>query len=113
LAAIRCPQQAARFLRLKAGSVIKEHTDYKLGYEDGEIRLHIPVATNPDVEFALNGERIEMREGECWYNNFNLPHRVANRGQTDRIHLVIDCEINDWLRAILLEADKGNSRAVP
>jgi hypothetical protein len=102
LAAFPCPQQAVRFLRLKAGSVIKEHTDLDLGFEDGEVRLHLPVHTNPAVVFMLGGQRVIMHEGECWYNNFNLPHSVENRGATDRIHLVIDCEVNDWLRALLV-----------
>ena len=102
LAAFQCPQQSARFLRLKAGSSIKEHRDHKLSYEDGEIRVHIPVATNPEVEFVLNGVRVRMLEGECWYHNFNLFHHIANRGATDRVHLVIDCVVNDWLRELLL-----------
>ncbi len=110
LATLLCPQQAVRFMRLKAGSSIKEHQDYQLGYEDGEIRVHIPVVTNPEVEFVLNGVRIDMTAGECWYLNFNLPHRVANRGTSDRIHLVVDCIVNDWLRELLLAADAGASR---
>jgi mannose-6-phosphate isomerase-like protein (cupin superfamily) len=69
------------------------------------VRLHIPVVTNPEVEFVLNGVRVEMKEGECWYHNFNLPHRVANRGTVDRVHLVLDCVLNDWLREVLLSAD--------
>ena len=105
LAAFPCPQQAVRFLRLKPGSIIKEHKDHCLGFEDGEVRFHIPVQTNPEVEFVLNQVRVTMREGECWYLNFNLPHRVANRGTTDRVHLVIDCVVNDWLRETLLAAD--------
>jgi hypothetical protein len=102
LASFPCPQQAVRFLRLKAGSVIKEHRDHELGFEDGEVRLHIAVRTNPDLIFMLNGRRVIMREGECWYNNLSLPHSVENRGSTDRIHLVIDCVVNDWLRDRLL-----------
>ena len=104
LATLRCPLQAVRFLRLKAGSVIKEHRDHELGFEDGEVRLHIPVITNPGVEFVLNQIRVVMNEGECWYLNVNQPHRVANRGETDRIHLVMDCVVNDWLRDVLLAA---------
>ncbi len=107
LAALPCPHHAVRFLRLRAGSSIKEHCDAHLGFEDGEIRLHIPVATNPAVEFMLAGRRVPMNEGECWYLNLNLPHRVENRGPTDRIHLVIDCVVNDWLRDLLLSADAG------
>jgi hypothetical protein len=48
----------------------------------------------------LGGQRVVMNEGECWYNDFNLPHSVANHGTTDRVHLVIDCVLNDWLRAL-------------
>jgi hypothetical protein len=39
-----------------------------------------------------------MEAGECWYVNVDLPHRVNNRGTTERIHLVIDCVVDEWLR---------------
>jgi ribosomal protein S18 acetylase RimI-like enzyme len=104
LAGLRCPLQSVRLLRLKAGSSIKEHRDYELGFEDGEVRIHVPVITNPEMEFVLNQVRVVMNEGECWYLNVNQPHRVANRGATDRIHLVMDCVVNDWLREHLLAA---------
>ncbi len=93
----KCPLLSVRLLRLGVGSVIKEHTDYQLSLEDGEVRIHIPVVTNPGVEFFLNGKRVILREGEAWYLNFSLPHRIANRGSTDRIHLVVDCTVNEWL----------------
>jgi hypothetical protein len=109
LGSFRCPQQAVRFLRLKPGSLIKEHTDYNLSYDDGEVRLHIPVLTNLEVEFVLDGVRVDMKAGECWYHNFNRPHRVANRGATDRVHLVIDCVVNDWLREVLLTANAARA----
>jgi hypothetical protein len=114
LRSFSCPLLAVRFLRLRAGSIIKEHRDYELGFDDGEVRLHVPVLTNPDVEFILKGNRIVMQEGECWYLNVNFPHKVANGGSTDRVHLVIDCAVNDWLRALLLreaEAVRGGSSA--
>ena len=100
LAGFACPLQLVRLLRLSPGSNIKEHRDYNLSYEDGEVRVHIPVQTNPAVEFAVDGKVLPMGEGECWYINFNLPHRIYNGGATDRIHLVIDCVLNDWLRAM-------------
>ena len=94
-----CPLLAARFLRLRAGSRIREHRDYKLAFEDGEIRIHIPVHTNDRVDFRLNGKQLTLREGECWYLNTSLPHSVVNGGEADRIHLVLDCRVNDWLRS--------------
>lgn len=93
----KCEKIDVRLLKLKAGSVIKEHKDFGLGFEDGEVRLHIPVTTNPNLEFYLNKERIAMHEGECWFLNFNYPHSVANHGNTDRIHLVLDCKVNEWM----------------
>jgi hypothetical protein len=99
LARFECPLLSARLLRLRAGSQIREHKDLNLGFEDGEVRLHIPVFTNPDIDFVVGGERLDLKLGECWYINFNLPHSVHNRGAADRIHLVIDCVLNDWLRA--------------
>lgn len=98
LSAFKCETESARFLRLTAGSTIREHRDHKLGFEDGVVRVHIPVQTNPQVEFFLDGKPVEMKEGEAWYLNFNLKHSVANRSAEDRVHLVIDCILNDWLR---------------
>jgi quercetin dioxygenase-like cupin family protein len=100
LESIQCEKLSARLLNLQAGAVIKEHTDKELYFEKGEARLHFPVVTNPFVEFYLDNERLQMQEGECWYINANLPHRLANNGSSDRIHLVVDCIVNDWLRKV-------------
>ncbi len=100
LAAFECPLESVRLLRLKAGSHIREHRDYMLGFHDGVLRIHVPISTNPDVDFLLEGRRIPMGVGEAWYLNFSLPHSVLNRGDTDRIHLVIDGIVNDWVRTI-------------
>lgn len=97
LDAFQCGMRAVRFLRLGAGAAIREHRDYDLSFEDGTARIHIPVKTSSEVQFALDGHRVEMSEGEAWYLNFNLPHSVKNSGDEPRIHLVIDCVVNDWL----------------
>lgn len=95
--AFKCEIEAMRFLRLGPGDKILEHRDHKLSFEDGVARIHVPVKTSPDVEFYLGGEPVRMDEGEVWYLNFNLKHRVENNGQDERVHLVIDCVVNDWL----------------
>ncbi len=101
LAAFECEVKWARLLRLGPGSVIREHRDYDLEREKGEVRLHIPLLTNDRVEFYLAGRLVTMKEGECWYLDFSQPHRVENRGTTDRIHLVLDCAVNEWLDSLL------------
>ena len=110
----QCEKTSVRLMKLHAGAVIKEHTDHEMSFEEGEARFHIPITTNPKVEFYLDGERLIMKEGECWYLNLSLKHRVANFGESDRIHLVIDCKVNNWLKhkfsapvAAKKEIDKG------
>jgi len=98
---IQCPLKSARLLKLGPAAIIREHRDYSLGYEEGLLRVHFPIRTNQAVEFWLDGEEIKMTEGECWYLDLSLPHRVKNGGSQDRIHLVVDCGINDWLLAML------------
>lgn len=98
LDAFECPLLAVRLMKLAAGARIKEHTDHDLELEKGTVRLHIPVVTNEDVDFRLNGSRIVMNEGECWYLRLSDPHSVENNGQSDQVHLVIDAEVNPWLQ---------------
>jgi len=94
------PLTAVRLLRLHPGSIIKEHCDPALGFEDGEIRLHIPIQTSPDVHFYLDGRRVILNEGETWYLDLSRRHRIENRSSIDRIHLVIDGAVNDWIRSV-------------
>ncbi|WP_438710926.1 aspartyl/asparaginyl beta-hydroxylase domain-containing protein [Aquimarina muelleri] len=99
-----CKKESIRLLNLSPNSQIKEHTDLNLGYEDGFFRIHIPITTNPNVLFYINNTLVSMAVGECWYGNFNLPHRVENNGLTDRIHLVIDCIRNTWSDSLFTKA---------
>ena len=77
LAAFRCPLQAVRLMRLGPGSIIKEHRDPDLAFEDGCVRLHVPITTNADVDFRLAGRRIDMAPGSAWYLRLTEPHSVA------------------------------------
>ncbi|RZM21788.1 MAG: hypothetical protein EOO88_31480 [Pedobacter sp.] len=87
-----------RLMKLGAGAIIKPHVDDALNFEEGEVRIHIPVVTNPGLKFYLEDERLVMEEGSCWYLNLSRKHSVVNEGNTDRVHLVIDGIVNDWLR---------------
>jgi quercetin dioxygenase-like cupin family protein len=109
------PILSVRLLRLEVGAEIKPHTDYELGYENGQFRLHIPIVTNSEIEFILDGERLIMLPGECWYTNVNFVHSVANKGMVDRVHLVIDGVRNEWTDETIirmLEELKNNPKMV-
>jgi Aspartyl/Asparaginyl beta-hydroxylase len=107
VATFECEKLSVRLLRLGPGASVREHTDYNLGYDDGEIRIHVPVETNPAAVFELEGRALEMQPGESWYLDLNLRHRVANGGDAPRVHLVIDCVVNDWVSRTLAAGDRG------
>lgn len=104
LAAFACPLHAVRLMRLAPGSVIKEHHDNDLSFEQGMVRIHIPVMTNEGVDFRLNGVRCVMPAGSTWYLRLSDPHSVANRGTADRVHLVIDAAVNGWVADLFWRA---------
>lgn len=98
LAALACPLGSCRLLLLGPGSEILEHTDQDLCAEGSMLRLHVAVVTHPDVELFVEDERVPLREGECWYIDTSLRHRARNPSSQPRVHLVLDCEPNAWLR---------------
>ncbi|TMJ18326.1 MAG: aspartyl/asparaginyl beta-hydroxylase domain-containing protein [Alphaproteobacteria bacterium] len=101
LSQFHCPLKAVRLMRLGAGSIIKEHDDHDPEAERGAARLHVPITTNPEVEFLLNRSPVPMTPGSAWYLRLSDPHSVANRGASDRVHLVIDTWRSDWLDRML------------
>jgi len=107
LAQLKCPVQTVRFLRLGPGSRIKEHRDHRLSYADGELRLHVPVTTDSDVDFRVGGSTVTMAPGDVWYLDLSQSHSVTNFGVHVRVHLAIDCVVNYWLSAQLAA---GSSR---
>jgi hypothetical protein len=98
---LTAPLQFVRFLRLGPSSSIFAHRDHELGYAYGEVRLHVPLTTNPGVRFTLGGIPIDMQPGEVWYLDLEQEHMVDNTGASPRDHLVIDCRVDDQLDALL------------
>lgn len=83
-------KESIRLMALHPGSEIKPHRDRGCAYQEGYYRIHVPIVTHPAVEFYLEGERIHMQEGECWYLDFSKTHQVINLSDSVRVHLVID-----------------------
>ncbi|MDR3509207.1 MAG: aspartyl/asparaginyl beta-hydroxylase domain-containing protein [Caulobacteraceae bacterium] len=104
LGAFGCPLQGARLMRLAPGASILEHRDHDLTLAEGKARLHIPIQTNPDARFRLNGTAVTMAPGEVWYLRLSDPHEAANAGDRERVHLVIDVLANAWLEALVERA---------
>jgi quercetin dioxygenase-like cupin family protein len=88
------------FIKLEAGKAIGEHEDDG-SYLYRAARHHIPIITNPGVNFIIDGESKHVPEGECWEINNNKLHAVENNGKEDRIHLLIDIVPNKYIKAAL------------
>lgn len=99
-----CDKESVRLLALSPGSHVKTHRDLQQGYEYGFARIHIPITTNPHVSFCVDGHELSLKTGECWYANFHLPHSIENRGDSTRIHLILDCLRNDWTDKLFRKA---------
>lgn len=101
LSSLPFPLEVVRVLWLPPGGVIGTHIDFHTNFQFGLIRLHIPLRTNPDIEFVISGRQYQMQVGELWYGDFSKPHQVTNRGSQVRLHAVVDVEINDELLALM------------
>lgn len=100
--------KSVRLMALDPGSEILEHADAGVCASRGEARLHVPLQTDESVFFHVDGERVPLRAGECWYVDVSLPHRVRNRGAQRRIHLVADAQVDMRLYDAFCRADAGD-----
>jgi len=75
--------------RLLPGKTIDLHYDRHPSFSIAH-RIHVPLLTNPDVEFLVGSERLSLRPHHAFELNNKLPHSVANHGSTARIHLIFD-----------------------
>lgn len=99
----QCPQGRIRILRIMPGASIGAHRDILdevACFAFGQVRLHIPIVTNEKVVFVVGGERLQLLPGRLYYINFAKVHYVRNEGDEPRTHLVMDVQVNDWLRSI-------------
>ena len=79
----------AMIVKLLPDSDIIPHAD-ESKYLGVVRRHHIPLKTNEEVLFHIDGESINMKVGECWEINNSRVHHVTNNSNEDRVHLIID-----------------------
>jgi hypothetical protein len=75
--------------RLLPGCQIDTHWDKHPSFSVSH-RIHVPLLTNPDVEFMVGTTRITTEPQQAFELNNKLPHSVTNRGTTPRVHLIFD-----------------------
>ena len=83
------------FAALGPGAIIPEHTGLytSSGYNGAPFhvqRLHLPIVTDRKVEFYMDNELCFMDEGKLYEFDELYSHRVENKGELWRIHLIMD-----------------------
>lgn len=119
LAALPGTIKMARLSALPAGGRIHRHYDPVESVDFEDLRIHIPVRTDPKVRFYLGFRRFQWRVGEAWYGDFTFPHSIYNDSSINRVHLIVDltpCAENlAWFPPGYLEpaakAERANRRA--
>lgn len=80
----------ANIVKLLSKSDISPHVD-KGDFLEKTRRVHVVITTNDECTFVVDGQSLHMSEGQVWeINNTGKIHSVHNRGETDRIHLIVD-----------------------
>jgi hypothetical protein len=80
-------------------------------HRDSEIlaamhRLHVPITTNDGVSFIIDDQKFSLAEGVLYELNNVLDHAVRNRGDTTRVHLLIDMMPHTLGRAVYFDRGK-------
>ena len=79
----------SRLMRLAGNSEATLHSDTNYYWAD-RVRIHVPVRTDPAIEFVCNGKSMHMGAGEAWIFDAWQLHNVLNPTGGARIHLVVD-----------------------
>jgi hypothetical protein len=79
----------AMVTRLGPGKRIARHKDSHPSFSIAH-RIHVPLVTNPGVEFVVGPEKVPPRAGFAFELNNLMLHHVTNNGSEDRIHFIFD-----------------------
>ena len=101
---------------------VKPNTNVFWHYDDNETidgadstknaRLHLPIITSEQVELMLCNQKANWREGKLYYGDFSFPHAIFNKSNINRIHLIIDVNVNEELLSMFPKVflDGANKR---
>ena len=79
----------AMVTRLGPGCRISRHKDSHPSFTVAH-RIHVPLVTNPEVEFIVGPERVPPRAHYAFELNNLMFHQVTNCGERARIHFIFD-----------------------
>jgi Aspartyl/Asparaginyl beta-hydroxylase len=94
-----------RLAKLEPNSFMWEHCDYQELQNVQRFRLHVPIITTPDSTLIINVAKIHLNAGYIWKLNPTHRHASGNLGSEARIHILMDCYLNEALENMLNAED--------
>ena len=93
------------FYSAKPGLILHKHRDLTGNLIQGFIRLHIPIYTHEECFYIcgsrFNKNKINAKIGNVYALDTGYLHGVVNVSKVNRIHLLIEIEVNEWLKKYL------------
>ena len=84
----------SRLMRLAPGAQVAEHVDFNYHWVS-RVRIHIPIITNPQVNFYCGDESVHMAQGESWlFDSWLTNFSVAVTSSIDSSSASIVCAIS-------------------
>lgn len=99
LASLGAPIGRTRLMRIDGNAEATAHVDVNY-YWQTRVRVHVPIVTDPAVQFLCGDRSLHMAPGEAWIFDTWRLHNVVNPNPTRRIHLVADTAGSPRLRSL-------------
>jgi len=91
-----------RLLCLEPGTFLHEHRDFVYLEEIQRYRLHLPLITNDQAFITSPGTNVHFERGYLWkLDPKQTIHSACNFGSQRRVHMILDCYVNDTLAELL------------
>jgi len=103
LFALGAPIGRTRLMRIDGNAEATAHVDVNY-YWQTRVRVHVPIVTDPAVQFLCGDRSLHMAPGQTWIFDTWRMHNVVNPNPTRRIHLVADTAGSPRLRALVDDA---------
>lgn len=75
--------------KIPPGGHVLPHSDSGWHPEYYNVKVYVPIFSNPQVINRVEDEQVIMAPGDAWYFNNLQEHEVINNGNTERVTLII------------------------
>ncbi|GAA6621092.1 sulfotransferase [Scytonema sp. NUACC26] len=101
--ALNAPISRSYLMRITGGTQTPAQADDNYHWFR-RMAVHIPIVTNPAVQFFCNGKNVHMAAGEVWAFDNSQLHWMVNKTNQDCIHLIVETKGSSAFQSMLAQA---------